>query len=187
MAERISRQFGLHIHTFYGASECGGIAYDRSESLPIGEGFVGTPMCGVQIEKQDDGENALIRIRGDAVADGYFPPGDTETLGCGGFVPSDLIRWHNDEMYIAGRVTDFINVAGRKLNPRQIEERILNCPGVKEVVVFAVPSVLRGEEPVVCVVGDRTVDAAALLRLRRPAERVADSEGYLASRRNPGQ
>ena len=51
----------------------------------------------------------------------------------------------------------------RKLNPLEVEHRISTLPGVRQVVVFGVPSVLRGEEPVACVAGEG-IDPARLLR-----------------------
>ncbi len=42
---------GLKIHSFYGASECGGICYDASEEVSVPEGFVGRPVSGVNLAK----------------------------------------------------------------------------------------------------------------------------------------
>ena len=44
VAANFSQKFGLKIHTFYGASECGGIAYDASDALDYEDGFVGRRM-----------------------------------------------------------------------------------------------------------------------------------------------
>src|SRR5437763_221150 len=41
IAKKIRDRFGLSIHSFYGASECGGICYDREGREDI-EGYVGT-------------------------------------------------------------------------------------------------------------------------------------------------
>src|SRR5439155_8665588 len=53
LPERLSRafkeRFGLPIRTFYGASECGGICYDRSRDGILPDGCVGTPLEGVQV------------------------------------------------------------------------------------------------------------------------------------------
>lgn len=161
-----TRRFGLKIHTFYGASECGGIGYDRSDKPEYIDGFAGTPMQGVTIDRSSSDEPAQITVRSAAVADGYFPVPDEEVLGKGNFTPSDLVRFENDGMFIAGRASDVINIAGRKLNPAEIEARIARFPGVRQVVVFGVPSQLRGEEPVACVAGVN-VTAAELLRTCR--------------------
>ena len=59
---------------------------------------------------------------------------------------------------LAGRVSDFINVAGRKLNPAEVESCLRKIAGVRDVMVFGVPSASRGEEPVACVVGEVNAD-----------------------------
>jgi long-chain acyl-CoA synthetase len=164
VAASFQERFGLAIHLFYGASECGGIGYDDSADAVREEGFAGRPMRGVKIERTPGGEPGPIIVRSGAVGDGYYPQPDEKTLGAGRFVPSDLIRWAGDEMFIVGRVSDVINVAGRKLNPLELEQRLLQCPGVKQAVVFGIPSALRGEEPIACVMAESGTHAASILR-----------------------
>ena len=150
-------RFGVKIHGFYGSSECGGIAYDASEA-DVPEGCVGDAMRGVRLVH--DEETGRVEVHGPAVGEGYFPEADECVLGGGRFVPGDLVQRTPHGFVLAGRVSDFINVAGRKLNPAEIETRLREIAGVREAVVFGVPSALRGEEPVACIVGD--VSAAAL-------------------------
>ena len=157
---RFTARFGLKIHTFYGASECGGIAYDASDEARYEDGFVGTAMSGVAISPLEDGR---IAVRSAAAGDGYFPESDDATLRDGCFVPGDLVEWTPRGLAIVGRAADFINVAGRKLSPAAVERGLLECPGVREAVVFGVPSALRGEEAVACVAGEG-IDAASVLR-----------------------
>lgn len=153
-------KFGVKVHGFYGSSECGGIAYDASgDEVP--EGCVGTPMRGVRVEFGTGDDPTRISVHGAAVAEGYFPESDG-ALSQGRFVPGDFVRRTPHGIVLAGRVSDFINVAGRKLNPAEVEGVIRACPGVRDVIVFGVPSPLRGEEPVACVCGDaRTGDVQA--------------------------
>ena len=68
-------------------------------------------------------------------------------------------------MYLSGRATDVINIAGRKLNPAEVEARLAQCPGVRQVVVFGVASALRNEEAVACVSGN--AEAEEVLRYAR--------------------
>ncbi len=150
-------RFGVKIHGFYGSSECGGIAYDASET-DVPEGCVGEPMRGVRLVH--DEETRRVEVHGSAVGEGYFPEPDEGALGGGCFVPGDLVQRTPHGFVLAGRVSDFINVAGRKLNPAEIETRLREVAGVRDVMVFGVASALRGEEPVACVVGD--VNAAGL-------------------------
>ena len=91
VAKKFFEKFRQPIHSFYGASECGGICYDR-DGTTFDDGFVGQPMQGVEIELIDPTESASqIRVRSAAVSDGYFPEPDEQKLGNGVFVPDDLL------------------------------------------------------------------------------------------------
>ena len=161
-AALFTAKFGLKVHSFYGSSECGGISYDADDDRHYEEGFVGTPLPGVEIGQE--GENAgPIVVHSPAVGDGYFPAADDTVLGGGTFIPGDLVLRTARGLYLTGRTSDLINVAGRKLNPLEVEARVAECPGVRQAVVFGIPSTLRGEEPVACVAGEG-LDPAAVLR-----------------------
>jgi long-chain acyl-CoA synthetase len=144
------------------SSECGGIGYDESDEPIYEEGYVGTPMRGIEVKREGEGETAPIAVRSAAVGEGYWPEPDEAMLGNGRFVPGDLIGWKERGMFIVGRSTDLINIAGRKLNPVEVEERLLDCPGVEQAIVFGIPSPLRGEEAIACVAG-KGIDPAAVM------------------------
>lgn len=165
-AGRFTEKYGLKIHTFYGSSECGGIAYDASDALDGEEDFAGSPMCGVRLAPLDSAaEVSRIAVHSEAVGDGYFPQEDRATLGDGRFIPGDLVRLSPRGLHLAGRAADFINIAGRKLNPAEIEARLASLTGVKQVTVFGVPSRLRHEEAVACVSG--AITAGEVLQFAR--------------------
>src|SRR5881394_3613402 len=68
---RVTRQFQekfqMPIHSFYGASECGGICYDRDASRVI-EGFVGRSMKGIDLEIIDPSAlSSQVRVHSAAV------------------------------------------------------------------------------------------------------------------------
>ncbi len=171
VAKKFRERFGLPIHSFYGASECGGICYDR-EAASDGEGFVGSPMKDVELEMIDpSAEASQIRIRSAAVGDGYFPDVDEEKLGNGVFVPDDLLARHDSGFKIVGRVSDVINVAGKKVNPAEIEERLLRFPGVRQAAAFGRPAGagLRNAEVVACVVVDVDLRENEILEFCRNA------------------
>jgi len=157
-AKAFRDRFGVKIHGFYGSSECGGITYDASDA-EVPEGCVGEAVRGVRLDH--DEEIGRIEIRGPAVGEGYFPEPDESVLRGGRFIPGDLVRQSAHGFVLAGRVSDFINVAGRKLNPAEVELRLREVAGVREAVVFGVPSTLRGEEPIACIAG---ATSAATLR-----------------------
>ena len=57
---------------------------------------------------------------------------------------------------ITGRVSDVINVSGRKVNPGEIERVLKLSPRVREAVVLGLPVQTRGEEVTACVAGEAT-------------------------------
>jgi acyl-CoA synthetase (AMP-forming)/AMP-acid ligase II len=171
VAKRFREKFNLPIHSFYGASECGGICYDR-ETTNEREGFVGQPMDGVAIELLDPNAAASqIQVRSAAAADGYFPEPDDEKLGNGIFVPDDLLARDDSGFTIVGRISDVINVAGKKVNPAEVEAHLLRFRGVRQAVVFGRPAGagLRNEEVAACVVVSTHVTEGDLLRFCRTA------------------
>lgn len=156
------QRFGRKIHSFYGASECGGICYDHTEEPEVPPGFVGPAMPGVRVRFTP--ESGRIQVSGEAVGEGYFPQPQPQILGGGKFQPGDLLEKTSAGYRIAGRVSDFINVAGKKLNPREVETAIAQCDGVREVVVFGVECSTRGESIVAAVTGAPDLAEAAILR-----------------------
>jgi acyl-CoA synthetase (AMP-forming)/AMP-acid ligase II len=171
VAKKFRSKFNLPIHSFYGASECGGICYDR-EVTNQGDGFVGQPMEGVGIELLEPNATASpIQVRSAAVADGYFPEPDEEKLGNGIFVPDDLLARDDAGFKIVGRISDVINVAGTKVNPAEVEALLLHFSGVRQAVVFGRPAGagLRNEEVAACVVVSPHVSEAILVRFCRAA------------------
>jgi len=170
-AKKFRDKFALPIHSFYGASECGGICYDREAKNEI-EGFVGSPMKDVDLEMIEPGaETSQVRVRSAAVGDGYFPDVDEEKLGNGVFVPDDLLARHGSGFKIVGRISDVINVAGKKVNPAEIEERLLHFPGVRQAVAFGRPAGagLRNEEVAACVVANIDLRENELMEFCRTA------------------
>ena len=152
IAKKFREKFRLPIHSFYGASECGGICYDR-EAADESEGFVGQPMKGVDVEIVDPAAaSSQIRVRSAAVGNGYFPEADEGKLGNGNFLPDDLLAHTASGFKIVGRISDVINVAGKKLNPAEVEAQLLRFAGVRQAVVFGRQSAFRNEEVTACVV-----------------------------------
>jgi long-chain acyl-CoA synthetase len=169
VAKRFREEFELSICSFYGASECGGICYDREGTVDI-EGCVGTPLNGVDLEMVDpSAEASQVRVRSAAVGDGYFPEADDEKLGNGVFVPDDLLARAGNGFKIVGRVSDVINIAGKKVNPAEIEHTLLRFPGVQRAAAFGRPAAsgLRNEEVAACVVGDAHLDEREILEFCR--------------------
>jgi long-chain acyl-CoA synthetase len=167
VARQFRQKFRMAIHSFYGASECGGICYDADGTSEV-EGFVGQPMKGVAIAMIDPAASASqIRVGSAAVGDGYFPEPAEAKLGGGVFVPDDLLTKTAKGWRIVGRTSDVINVAGKKVNPAEVEAHLLRFSGVRQAVVFGRASALRNEEVAACVVASPGVSEGELLEFCR--------------------
>ena len=167
VARNFQEKFGQPIHSFYGASECGGICFDRAAAGEL-EDFVGPALRGVGLQPIAPGAGATqVRVRSAAVGDGYFPETEPDKLGGGFFLPDDLVTLSEAGVQIVGRLSDVINVAGKKVNPAEVEAHLLSFDGVRQAVVFGRASTLRHQEVVACVVATKETEEAALLEFCR--------------------
>ena len=132
-AARFRERYGFPVHVFYGASECGGITYDR-EGTAGERGTVGEPVDGVEVELDGDGR---IAVRSPAVATTYLPDPDAR-LGGGRFLTGDLGAWAGRELVLRGRADDLVIVKGRNVNPREVEMVLRQLAGVEDVAVLGV-------------------------------------------------
>lgn len=151
LEQEIFKKSGLKLHNFCGATECGGIAYDQSNTPRSDGSCVGAPMENVALAIGPDG---CLEVRGRAVGQSYWPEPD-RNLGDGCYRTSDLAEIKSGQLFLRGRASDQINVAGRKVSPESIERVLLNHPSVKECLVFGAPSAEaeRSDIVVACVVG----------------------------------
>jgi long-chain acyl-CoA synthetase len=138
---------GIKVHNFYGSSECGGIAYDRSPKPRTEEGFVGHAMENVSLSIGDWG---CLEVRGAAVGWGYWPEA-SDALEAGVFRTSDIAEILNACVHLRGRAGDIINVAGRKLHPETVERALERHDAVQRCVVFGVPDADRSEKVIAVV------------------------------------
>jgi long-chain acyl-CoA synthetase len=148
---------GVKIHNFYGASECGGICYDRSDAPRDSTNEVGSPMLNVAV---DVNESGCLRVRSTAVGLGYWP-GRHEAISNGTFQTTDRAEIRAGHVLLLGRETDVINIAGQKISPDVIEQALLKHPLVSECVVFGVPAEdsARHESIAACVAAREALNA----------------------------
>ena len=153
-SRRFRERFGLDIHSFYGCSECGGIAYDR-RGAAVERGTVGTAMDGVTLTAA----SRRLSVRSGAAAAGYlFDASTFQPFADGLFVTDDLVEMREDgEVALVGRASDLINTAGKKVNPREVEGVILQIDGVREVKVYGEAAGARGEVVAAAVVATPNV------------------------------
>ena len=150
LEQAVFARSGLKLHNFYGASECGGIAYDGTLQPRSDERIAGSALHRVSL---GIGPTECLEVRGEAVGSGYWPQSEP-TLKAGCFRTSDLVELTPEGgVHLLGRAADLMNVAGRKLAPETVEVVLRAHPGVKECLVFGVPAPddPRGELVVACV------------------------------------
>jgi len=133
-ARQVRARFGLPVRVFYGASECGGITFDR-EGGAAERGTVGTAVEGVTLEL--DADSGRLRVSSRAVADGYLPEGAPE-LAAGSFLTGDLAGWQDGEIRLLGRADDLVIVKGKNVQPREVEAVVAGLPEIEEVCVVGV-------------------------------------------------
>lgn len=173
---------GVKIHNFYGATECGGIAYDASDRPRSDNACVGTALRHVGLATDADGG---LEVRSAAVGETFWPEPEPN-LSSGLYRTSDLVELKEGLLFLRGRATDQINVAGRKVSPETIERALLTHPAVSDCLVFgaAGPHAERGQIVVACVVARGPVDKESLrqfLLAELPAWQVPREWQFVAS------
>jgi len=148
VAHAFAARFGRRLHSFYGSSETGGIAYDRSGAGALA-GTVGRALRGVQLRLRPGARlevsSAAVRILGNRRRVGrhgtWLMP-DRVALGGGG------------EVTVLGRRGSTVKIAGRRVNLAEVSDRLRRIPGVRDIWV----GVSAGTEPVLgaAVAADRT-------------------------------
>lgn len=145
-------RLGLKIHSFYGTSETGGICYDSSEEVtdPV---TLGRPMPETTVRLNSAGR---VHVRGNAVARGYLDSTEGEAgsdFSGGGFLTSDLGRFDGGgNLYLTGRASPLVNVAGRKVDALEVEKVLLEMAEIADARVLGVPCETRGQKLLACVV-----------------------------------
>lgn len=115
-----------------------------------------------------------VVIRGANVTLGYEsnPKANEEAFADGWFRTGDLGVFDGDGyLSITGRLKEIINRGGEKISPRELDEALLDHPGVAQAVAFAVPHSKLGEDV-----------AAAIVRAPGPAVGEQDLRQFLATR-----
>ncbi len=104
-----------------------------------------------------DGEAGEIHVRGPNVAAGYFgdPQASEFTFGAGpgsdALRTGDLGYLRQGELFVTGRISGLIVIAGRNIHPQDVEATVNAChPAVFRSVAFGIP-VGTGEELVIVV------------------------------------
>jgi long-chain acyl-CoA synthetase len=173
LVSSFKERLGMKIHSFYGSSETGGITYDDdndlTEPLNVGKAMPHTEVSFRSDPRAPSGERR-IHVRGNAVALGYVEAPDDESLAefvDDGFATGDLGRLDEcGRLYLTGRLTSFVNVAGRKVDPREAERVLMEMPEIADAKVVGRPCDKRGQKLVAFVVPASGVGTLGQMQVR---------------------
>ncbi len=116
-------RYGVRVHGFYGTSETGGIAYDRTGDATLEGRSVGTALEGVRLRL---GAGGVLTVSSRAV------------LGRGRFRPPDRVSLNAfGELVLEGRADRAVKVAGRRVHLAEIERTLRSTVGVDDCFVYA--------------------------------------------------
>jgi long-chain acyl-CoA synthetase len=151
-------------------------------------GSVGTARSVVEVAVGEvgrflpPGEIGEVLVRGDVVMAGYWEqPRATDDALAGGWLHTGDVGSFDSDGYLTlrDRSKDLIVTGGNNVYPREVEEVLLQVPGVSEIAVVGRPDPEWGETIVAFVVAPKRrpseseLDAAclaALARFKRPRE-----------------
>jgi long-chain acyl-CoA synthetase len=148
----------------YGLTECGFVCNNPRWGVTK-RGTSGLPYPGVELRivdpEQVDRDRAtgelgelLVRCPGNLVGYHNLPEITAERLlPDGWFRTRDIVR-ADDQGYveIVGRIDDRINCAGESIYPKEVENVLMEHPGIVDVAVVPMPDPVKGEVPVAFVV-----------------------------------
>jgi len=115
-------RYGIKLHNFYGASETGGICYDRTGSASLTGRSVGKPLAGVSVTVKA----GRVTVESPAVAArrGRWRLSDFGELN------------ERGELVLLGRAGQRANIGGKKVHPLEVERVLRSLPGVTDATVW---------------------------------------------------
>jgi long-chain acyl-CoA synthetase len=129
VAREFAERFGLRLHNFYGSSETGGIAFDRTGDATV-FGGVGPALRGVRVTR---GLGKRIRVCSAAVFT-HANRRRRSRFGC--WMPPDLVTVDSRGMLrLTGRRGRTVKITGRRVSLGEIESRLRTLSGVREAWV----------------------------------------------------
>jgi long-chain acyl-CoA synthetase len=140
--------------------------YGLTESSPVltfnplgglqKDGTIGIPVPSTEVRCVDEegndvqiGQPGELIARGPQVMQGYWQQADESSLALrdGWLQTGDIAQFDSDGYFtIVDRKKDMILVSGFNVYPNEVEERIANVSGVREVGVIGIPDQKSGEK-----------------------------------------
>lgn len=129
VADGFLRRFGQRLHGFYGSSETGGIAYDRTGEATLAGG-VGRAMRRVTV-RAVPGQRLLVS------SPAVFTHGNRRRAGrWGAWIMADRVALGpGGQLTLLGRRGRTVKIAGRRVNLAEVAARLRRLPDVRDVWV----------------------------------------------------
>lgn len=149
------QRFGLELAEGYGLTEASPVV-TTSAGIPAPPGSIGAPLPGVRVRLVDaDGHDVLVgdvgelQVQGPNVFQGYWqdPEATAAALAPDGWLRTgDLATVdENGFLYVVDRMKDLIIVSGFNVYPAEVEEVLVEHPGVEAAAVVGVQHPHSGE------------------------------------------
>ena len=188
VGQAMEARFGLHLDEGYGLTEASPVVCSPT-GTDAPAGSVGIPVPGVELRLVDaDGADVLVGdagellVRGPNVFAGYWrdPDATERVLTEDGWLRTGDVAVVDDAgyLYLVDRAKDLIIVSGFNVFPAEVEEVLLEHPGIEACAVVGVPHPHTGESvkayvkvrPGISVEEDDVIDfcAARLARYKCP-------------------
>ena len=162
LIKKFTKEFQAEVINGYGMTEtCGLTCTALPTDPPELKAIAGLPLPGVSLRIVDEESNIVqnnipgeLLYKGPGLMKGYanLPDGSTGINSDGWFPTGDLATMNADGYIdIVGRVKEMIIRGGENLYPIEIENYLLEHPGVLQVAVFGVPDEKYDEECVAAV------------------------------------
>ncbi|CUU54676.1 fatty-acyl-CoA synthase [Parafrankia irregularis] len=118
------------------------------------------PLTGQVLPRGEQGE---ICVKGPTLMLGYLGIPLDETLDAEGYFRTGDGGYLDDDglLFWKGRLNDIIKTGGANVSPREVDEALKSCPGVKVGLTVGVPHETLGEMVVACVVLHDGTDVGA--------------------------
>ncbi len=173
MEEVVDKMNMKEITIVYGLTEASpGMTQTRYDepSLEKKCSSVGKKLPGVDVvildpdtnEPCPDGKIGEFCCKGFNVMKGYYkmPEETAKIIDSNGYLHSGDLGYRDADgyFYVTGRIKDMIIRGGENIYPKEVEDFLYRCPGIKDVQVIGVPSQKYGEQPGAFIVRDEGAD-----------------------------
>ena len=166
--EKMRLQFpNAQFFEFYGSSELSYVSVLKNEEQDDYADSVGRAFHNVEVSIRDEkgqevavGEEGVLFVKSKMLFDGYIDQEEeTEKVLQGDWATVYDVAKMDEEgfIYILGRQNDMILYGGINVYPQEIEQVLIKCDGVEEVVVLGIKDEYWGEKVAACIKGNASL------------------------------